>query len=266
MAHHSQYDPDTNQMLSGSDDKTFKIFDVRTGVCTGSIPATGAVGNLQCQGNVLMAVLKRENDVFWYDMRNGSLVRQLAGHEKAVRTHMPTFFSACLRACVPACLNLSHRQMPGFPIRVGLLLAVRHEPKAPRDRRSRPHDLCVGPRQRRVHQASRRSRLHGHVVAIRFTAHRVGVGRRFHQGVGHQLGRVYADLDRSHRGRHERIIRSHQDRLWLSRQDRRRMGLFAASCLVVVVKIKRNGAVSILPSIKVCLFIDLVIGIDVSNR
>jgi WD40 repeat protein len=80
----SQYDSDTNQMLSGSDDKTVKIFDVRTGVCTGSIPASGAVGNLQCQGNVLMTVLKRENDVFWYDLRNGNLVRQLSGHEKAV--------------------------------------------------------------------------------------------------------------------------------------------------------------------------------------
>ena len=33
--------------LSGSDDKTVKVFDTRTGVCVSSIPFSGAVGALQ---------------------------------------------------------------------------------------------------------------------------------------------------------------------------------------------------------------------------
>lgn len=79
-----QYDEATNTLFSGSDDKTVKVFDVRTGVCERSIPCGGAVGALDTHGPALLTVLKRESDVFWHDLRSGGLVRTLEGHNGAV--------------------------------------------------------------------------------------------------------------------------------------------------------------------------------------
>jgi WD40 repeat protein len=73
-------------IISGSDDKTIKLFDVRSGNCEHSIQCLDSVGGLQYHDNTLLTIIKRESAIFWYDFRMGSLKTTLNGHTKAVST------------------------------------------------------------------------------------------------------------------------------------------------------------------------------------
>lgn len=70
--------------MSGSDDKSVKIFDVRSGDCVQTVQFNDSVGNLYCHDKMLLSVIKREGNLFWYDLRTNSLVTTLNGHTKAV--------------------------------------------------------------------------------------------------------------------------------------------------------------------------------------
>lgn len=60
------------------------MFDIRTGDCVNNISCTDSVANLQFHNNSLFTVIKRENDIFWYDLRMGTIVNTLQGHSSAV--------------------------------------------------------------------------------------------------------------------------------------------------------------------------------------
>ena len=79
-----QFDEDSNQLLSGSDDKSVKVFDTRSGACVRSLQFGAPVVNLQHKDGTLLTIIKRENEVYWYDMKQNALVKTLSGHSKAV--------------------------------------------------------------------------------------------------------------------------------------------------------------------------------------
>ena len=73
-----------DQLVSGSDDKTVKLFDHRSGSCVQSIPVVGPVSGLKWRGPSLVISSKRENEVFLYDLRTLHCVQVYSGHSKPV--------------------------------------------------------------------------------------------------------------------------------------------------------------------------------------
>lgn len=71
-------------IFTGSDDKTVKLFDVKSGECVSTILFSGSVGNIQCHNNMLLTIIKRENNIYWYDLRSENIVQELEGHKDAV--------------------------------------------------------------------------------------------------------------------------------------------------------------------------------------
>lgn len=72
------------QLVSGSDDKTIKIFDLRSATQVHSIPVVGPVSCLRWIGDRLVVSSKRENEVFHYDLRTLHCVQLYRGHSKPV--------------------------------------------------------------------------------------------------------------------------------------------------------------------------------------
>lgn len=81
-----KYDEVNSILLSGSDDKSVKIFDVRCADCIQTVQFNDSVGNLYYHDKMLLTVIKREGNLYWYDLRTNSLVTTLDGHTKAVRS------------------------------------------------------------------------------------------------------------------------------------------------------------------------------------
>ena len=80
-----QYDHEAGLLYSGSDDKTIKVFDIRSGECTRTILFSDSVGKLQTYNNMLLSVIKRESNIHWFDLRTDSLVKELQSHANAVQ-------------------------------------------------------------------------------------------------------------------------------------------------------------------------------------
>jgi len=78
-----QFNEENGLVFTGSDDKSVKIFDVRNGECVRTINCTDSVGKIQCHNQMLLTVIKRENNIYWYDLRANSTVKQLEGHKDA---------------------------------------------------------------------------------------------------------------------------------------------------------------------------------------
>jgi len=75
---------EANTLISGSDDKTIKIFDARSPTPAHSIPMIGPVSGLKWHGEVAVTVSKRENQAFLYDLRTLNCMHIFRGHTKPV--------------------------------------------------------------------------------------------------------------------------------------------------------------------------------------
>jgi F-box and WD-40 domain protein 7 len=75
---------DRQRLVSGSDDKTIKVFDARAARIAQSIPVIGPVSDLKCSRDMLVMSSKRENEVFLYDLRTLNCLRIFRGHSRAV--------------------------------------------------------------------------------------------------------------------------------------------------------------------------------------
>ena len=77
---------DEQKVITGSDDKTVKIFDVKSGQVAKTIQEEGAVSCLAFHGNLLFTSTKTSSKITCFDLRKYEKLGEFVGHKRVIYT------------------------------------------------------------------------------------------------------------------------------------------------------------------------------------